>query len=292
MASSPAEERPAKIFMHKSPGSPGSDSPGSGDSLSFIVSDSNEPPSEPQEIQDLVNKYDLRHGDIIRYDEYRDGCTVIVKRPASGPPDLIPNPDDAGAAYLTIPAEILESETDFRTKYQAMIEDCPWVNFHIWHKDDFIQKLLGVEAPAEWDYNVTYTWGEQDDGMWISRPDGISHEFKTEGLTLTTVTDFFESREEPQEGIRLHVTLPEDNFIAYKDKYGIPGESNSWLMAKPDLPPFWEIERGQMGLGPDHSDWDWIATGPETSLTAAKDAIETFLEGFQFEYKWGTFGRS
>ena len=37
----------------------------------------------------------------------------------------------------------------------------------------------------------------REDEMRISRPDGISHEFKTEGLTLTTVTDFFESRGEP-----------------------------------------------------------------------------------------------
>ena len=285
MASSPADERAAKIFLRKPPSSPGSV-----DGLSVIISDSDEPPTDPKEIQDLVKKYDLRHGDIIRYDDYRDGLTVIVKQSASGPSELIENPDDAAAGYLTIPADILESETDFRTKYKAMIEDCAQVNFHISYKDEFIQKLLGVEAPADWDYNVTYTFGDQEDEIWIRRPDGISHEFKTNGLTLRIVTDFFESQGERQEEIRLHVKLAGDNFIAYTDKYGIPGKSSGWLLAKPDLPPFWEIERGQMGGGMDESHWDWIATGPETSMTAAKDAIETFLDGFQFEYKWGTVG--
>ena len=104
------------------------------------------------------------------------------------------------------------------------------------------------------------------------------------GLSRTSLS----RKKNPRKKIRIHVTLSGDIFIAYKDNYGIPGDSTGWLLAKPDLPPFWEIERGQSGVGMERSHWDWIATGPETSLTAAKDAIENFLEGFQFEYKWGT----
>ena len=287
MTASTAAGRAAKIFFRQATGLLGLRG-----SRSFIISDSNQPPSDPHEIDDLVKEYDLRHGDIIRYDDYRDCNTVIVKRPTSGPAELVRNPDDKDAAYLTIPAKILQSETDFRTKYKAFIDDCAWVNFHVPHKDCFIQELLGVEAPYQWDYNVMYSHGQLEKDIRISRPAGMVHEFEIEGLTLQTVMDHFDSQQEPQEEIRVDVKLTGDNFIAYKDKYGNPFNLTDWMTAEPALPPSWQLERNELSAGEEHCNWYWVATGPETSLATAEDAFQTFLEGFEWEYKWGDWSRT
>ena len=64
-------------------------------------------PTSEKDVKALVAEYDLKHGDVVSFNEYRDIDSHIVFSQDCGRVTLIPNPDDCGAGYLTIPKEVL-----------------------------------------------------------------------------------------------------------------------------------------------------------------------------------------
>ena len=60
------------------------------------------PTSEAEE-QALLSKYQLKHGDVVSFNDYRDTSSYIVFRRKDGKLILLSNPDDRSAGYLTIP---------------------------------------------------------------------------------------------------------------------------------------------------------------------------------------------
>ena len=70
----------------------------------YGVDDLTECPTSEAEIEALLSKYDLKHGDVVNFSDYRDTDSHIVLRQKDGGKlTLIANPDDRGAGYLTIP---------------------------------------------------------------------------------------------------------------------------------------------------------------------------------------------
>ena len=69
----------------------------------YGVDDLTECPTSEAEIEALLSKYDLKHGDVVNFSDYRDTDSHIVLRQKDGKLTLIANPDDRGAGYLTIP---------------------------------------------------------------------------------------------------------------------------------------------------------------------------------------------
>ena len=60
------------------------------------------PASEAEE-QELSSEYQLKHGDVVSFSDYRDTSSYIVFRREDGKLTLLDNPDDRQAGYLTIP---------------------------------------------------------------------------------------------------------------------------------------------------------------------------------------------
>ena len=60
-------------------------------------------PTSDAEVQALVSEYNLKHGDVVNFGDYRDTNSHIVFRQEDGKLTLIANPDDRSAGYLTIP---------------------------------------------------------------------------------------------------------------------------------------------------------------------------------------------
>ena len=60
-------------------------------------------PTSDAEVQALVSEYNLKHGDVVNFGDYRDTDSHIVFRQEDGKLTLIANPDARSAGYLTIP---------------------------------------------------------------------------------------------------------------------------------------------------------------------------------------------
>lgn len=68
------------------------------------VDDITECPTDEAEIQALLSKHALKHGDVVNFGDYRDTDSYIVfRQQKDGKLTLLENPDDRGAGYLTIP---------------------------------------------------------------------------------------------------------------------------------------------------------------------------------------------
>ena len=60
-------------------------------------------PTSEEEEQALLSEYQLKHGDVVSFSDYRDTSSYIVFRQKDGKLTLLGNPDDQSAGYLTIP---------------------------------------------------------------------------------------------------------------------------------------------------------------------------------------------
>lgn len=62
-------------------------------------------PTSDEEKQEILSDPDfqLKHGDVVSFSDYRDTGTCIVYRQKDGKLTLVGNPDDRSAGYLTIP---------------------------------------------------------------------------------------------------------------------------------------------------------------------------------------------
>ena len=158
-----------------------------------FVSSLESPPTDPQQVLSLVNDNDLTHGDILHFgDEDRDVFSVIVVRQSSDAFVLIRNPDDAAAGYLTIPRQVTESVKDCKRKYASIIEDAPFINFHLTGNDVFVKDILGEEAPVTWDYDLPFMWGEPEGAIYITPPGRRTGEFFLRDLTWEKVNAHFQ----------------------------------------------------------------------------------------------------
>ena len=60
-------------------------------------------PTSEAEVQALLSKHDLKHGDVVNFGDYRDTHSHVVFRQKDGKLTLLANPDDRDAGYPTIP---------------------------------------------------------------------------------------------------------------------------------------------------------------------------------------------
>jgi hypothetical protein len=62
-------------------------------------------PTSDAEKEEILSDsdYQLKHGDVVSFSDYRDTGSCIVCRQENGKLTLLENPDDLAAGYLTIP---------------------------------------------------------------------------------------------------------------------------------------------------------------------------------------------
>jgi len=170
-------------------------------SYTFIYTDQS-PPSTSAAVEKLCTDNGMTHGDVLKFNDYRDVETYIVSICHTAVQDewysLVSNADDSGSGYLTIPRQILEPVTHHENKFKTIISEATRVNFHLPAHDSFIQSLFGVDAPVEFDYNLTYNWGQREDYICIEKADNIK-EFDLNGLTLQTVLEYFKGEDDNEE---------------------------------------------------------------------------------------------
>lgn len=123
-------------------------------------------PTNEAEVQALVAKYDLKHGDVLSFDEYRDVESQIVFCQDDGKITLIPNPDVSDAGYLTIPREVLINVDDALDLYRVVINNSKagWgrINLCLSPQDKFVVDRLG-QVPSDWYFDLVFLEGELDD---------------------------------------------------------------------------------------------------------------------------------
>ena len=134
-------------------------------------------PTNEAEVQALAAKYDLKHGDVVSFDEYRDVESQIAVCRDDGTIALVPNPDDSCSGYLTIPREVLVNVSDALDLYRVVITDSKAgylgrINFNLSPQDKFIVDRLG-QVPSDWYFDLQLQDGRVDElaiytNPWIS----------------------------------------------------------------------------------------------------------------------------
>ena len=238
-------------------------------------------PTGEAEVQALVAKHDLKHGDVLPFDEYRDVESQIAVLRDDGSITLIPNPDDSGSGYLTIPIEVLANVSDALDLYRVVIKESDVgqngsINFNLSPQDKFVVDRLG-HVPSDWLFDLHLITGELADFS-IKVPGFEWDTFDlNSGIMITR-----ESIEErylsgsPLTSIYVRVDLSNgDEYERYVTKYGntyskFPSIPSSWL-------------RGSFGGGTSKS-WRWRFHGPQLRREEVEKSIKEFLEGFTYQF--------
>ena len=98
-----------------------SDTKSSAEVAKYLRLYDSECPTSQADVEALVEKHGLRHGDVVAFRDYRDTDSYIVSCQEDGTITLANNPDDSVAGYLTIPGEVLAKIHDSITYYRDII---------------------------------------------------------------------------------------------------------------------------------------------------------------------------
>ena len=239
--------------------------------------DTNSPTNEA-EVQALVAKYDLKHGDVLSFDEYRDVESQIAVSRDDGSITLIPNPDDSGSGYLTIPKEVLANVSDALDLYRVVIKESDVgqtgsINFNLSPQDKFVVDRLG-QVPSDWLFDLVLITGEVTDFS-IKIPGFEWDTFDLNSLTRELVEERYLSGS-PLVSIYVRVDLNNgDEYERYVTKYG-----NTYSQF-PNIPLSWL--RASFGSRSDKS-WGWRFHGPQSRREEVEKSIKDFLEGFTYQF--------
>jgi len=244
-------------------------------------------PATHDEVQKFISDHGLKLGDVVRFGKHRDGDTVIIGQAAEGGYlHFVRNPDDSGAGYLTIPAEVLRGIRNGPAKYADVIgANMPTINLHLSADDNFIVDTLGGRPPEGTQFDVLYIAGALET-ICVKPPESRRwHEFEPSELSLERVTRLLSNRESGDDAkLTLRVSLRGDQFTRYKDVHGRSARRHAWLEAVPELPDTWSIEKGISSGGSMSASWVWKLHGPARELEEVKRIVGEFLQGFDFEY--------
>jgi hypothetical protein len=239
-------------------------------------------PTSEAEVQALVAKYDLKHGDVLSFDEYRDVESQIAVLRDDGRITLIPNPDDSGSGYLTIPKEVLANAvSDALDLYRIVIKESDVgqngsINFNLSPQDKFVVDRLG-HVPCDWLFDLTLLAGELAEFS-IKVPGFEWDTFDLQsGVPITR--ELIEERYlsgSPLVSIYVRVDLSNgDGYERYVTKYG-----NTYSQF-PSIPSSWLRE--SFGGGTSKS-WGWKFRGPQSRREEVEKSINEFLEGFTYQF--------
>ena len=235
-------------------------------------------PTNEAEVQALVVKYDLKHGDVVSFDEYRDVESQIAVCRDDGTITLIPNPDDSGSGYLTIPKEVLANVSNALDLYRVVINETDAgqtgsINLNLSPQDKFVVDRLG-HVPSDWSFDLVLIEGEMTDFS-IKIPGFEWDTFDPDSITRELVEERYLSGS-PLVSVHVRVDLSNgDEFERYVAKYG-----NTYSQF-PNIPLSWL--RGSFGGGTGKS-WGWRFHGPQSRREEVEKSIKEFLEGFTYQF--------
>jgi len=232
-------------------------------------------PTSEKDVKALVAEYDLKHGDVVSFNDYRDTDSHIVFSQDGGRVTLIPNPDDRGAGYLTIPKEVLANVRDAVNLYKDFIHDeQPAFNLHLSPQDTFVVDRIG-HVPSDWEFNVTWDWGSLN-SFGIKVPGYEWDELNPSTVSRQAIEERYLSGS-PLVSIYVRVELRGEEYHRYVAKYG-----NTYTQS-PSIPSSWLMEgHGGSSGGSDHQSWGWKFTGPQSRKDEVVKNITDFLEGFTY----------
>jgi len=226
-----------------------------------------------------VNKFNLNHGDILRFNDYRFSQSYFVHRTPGGKYRLVENPDDSGSAHLTIPAEVLHNVTDALAKYSDILKVSS-STIHLSNEDKFVRNQLGEAVPQDWNVVLGYNFGKREN-VCVTQGNNTWETTEWELASVEEIKNFFCGAEEPSAQLVVKIDLKGDKFKEYKAKHSMKKKGLAWVTAFPKLPKTWSAEKGTTGMGSSHYRTEWKCKGPSCNKDEVKSSIETFFDGFE-----------
>ena len=212
--------------------------------LSFECSDK-QPPTDQTKQREFIEKYNFTHGDVLRFSDYRDSETYLLVRDEDGTFHFILNPDDQGAAYLTIPWRVTKHVKDCLTKFALAIKSSASTIIRMPPWDKTIkEKLQGDDKlPDEWRFEAIFSFGEFEelylppieDISWLDNPKAP--------FTLENLTSHMALAKEELAKLFIDVKLEGDALKEYQQKYNTARTHAPH--AKPRLPSLWQLNISQ-----------------------------------------------
>lgn len=237
-------------------------------------------PTNEAEVQALIAKHDLKHGDVLSFNEYRDVESQIAVLRDNGSITLIPNPDDSGSGYLTIPIEVLANVSDALDLYRVVIKESDVgqtgsINFNLSPQDKFVVDHLG-HVPSDWLFDLQLIMGEVAEfSIKIPGFEWDTFDINSDVINHELIEERYLSGS-PLVSIYVRVDLSNgDEYERYMTKYG-----NTYSQF-PSIPSSWLRE--SFGGGTSKS-WGWRFHGPQLRREEVEKNINEFLEGFTYQF--------
>lgn len=171
-------------------------------------------------------------GDILRFSEYRDIETYFVGKNG----ELIPNPDNHGSGYLSIPFEITKYLEDALKKYP---DDIEYYYIALRHDDEFLKNK------GTFDGRFEYTYEKHSNQLHVNFPNQQYYSFYIDSDTPKAIALFYENSLLPKTYITTTVNLvakPEDfskdGSILLKSNYI---NTTDYLSNPPNINKNWTV---------------------------------------------------
>ena len=232
-------------------------------------------PTSQADVEALVEKHGLHHGDVVAFSEYRDSESYIVSCQEDGTVTLIKSPDQSASSDLTIPVEVLAKIHDSVTFYRDIIANSADVNLNLSPKDKYVVDHLG-HVPNDWKFNMEFLWGEME--TFAVKVPGNEWDIFIPSTVSREVMQKRYFSGSPLVSVRVTVDLHGTEYHEYQSKYG-------WD-SSPSIPSSWLREGfGGGSSGPEHRSWGWRFTGPQSEEETVRKSIMDFLKGFTYHFE-------
>ena len=163
-------------------------------------------PTDPADIVKFISDYNLHHGDLVDFGDYRQTGVVYVNRDVEGEWTFVQNRDDGSAGYLTIPTCVLENVTDAMAKFKDvqrhMEEHNQQYNMHVSHRDKVIRDRFG-DVPEGFVFDIVGYWPHFIEFFNVERPRKVE-ETGREGDVDDEDEDPCDWQEEVDDGLESH----------------------------------------------------------------------------------------
>jgi hypothetical protein len=106
-------------------------------------------PEEKEKLYQLIKFHNLNHGDIIRTTDFRElDAHIVYYNESEEIFELVINPDESDAGYLTIPLKITKPVKSALKKYKSLLEELGHFDLFLAPTDEFI-KLAIEDLPED-----------------------------------------------------------------------------------------------------------------------------------------------
>lgn len=248
------------------------------------------PPSFPYKVGKFSDKFNLTHGDVLRFGNYRDASSYIVCfGKDTGIYSFLSNPDLSGAGHLVIPEVICEHVTDARAKFADVIADCEVLNIHINSKDEYVRKHI-VPGNEKWKFDLQFEEGQLTD-VWLRTPEVDWQRFDPPEVGHDNLDQSLEKikREEAQVVIQLELSGQELDYFMKRFHIRPCRQCGGfceppWEVVRPVLPWTWSVEVCRTRRLGALLSWQWVCRGPQVEIPDIHNTLCRMLKNIPFLY--------